>query len=110
MKSNVEEVNEAGVTEADENTETTGIEEVEVEFDKIVETAGEEGDEEMAEVASGHEADAEGLGDEAADNGAASEGPATRNSQDESGDVSVDHTRQPRSPAQRPTKTIRKSQ
>ena len=57
--------------------------------------AGEEGDEEMAEEAREQGADAEGLGDEAADNGAASKGPATRNSQDESGDVDVDHTHQP---------------
>ena len=57
--------------------------------------AGEEGDEEMAEEAREQGADAEGLGDEAADNGAASKGPAARNSQDESGDVNVDHTHQP---------------
>ena len=90
-KLNVEELNEAAVVEADEKAETTGIEEVEVEFDEIVETTGEEGGEEMAEVASGHEADAEGLGDEAADNGAASEGPAARNSQN-GGDEDVGHT------------------
>ena len=88
-----------GVTETDENAETTGIEEVEVEFDKIIEMAGEEGDAEMAEEACGQGADAEGLGDEAADNGAASKGPATWNSQDKSGDVDVDHTRQPEEPS-----------
>ena len=56
-KSNVEEVDEVGVAEADENAETTGIEEVEVEFDEIVEMAGEEGDAEMAEEAHGQGAD-----------------------------------------------------
>ena len=80
MKLNVKELDEAGVTEVDGNAETTGIEEVEVEFNEIIETAGKEGSEEMAEEASGHKTDAKGLGDEAADNEAASEGPAARNS------------------------------
>ena len=80
------------MAEADENAETASIEEVEVEFDELIETAGEEGDEEKAE-ASGHETDAEGLGDEAADNGAASEGPTARNSRENCGDIDVEHMR-----------------
>ena len=70
--------------------ETTGIEEAGA-ADETVETTGEKGGEEMVE-ANGQGADAEGLGEEAADNGVASEGPVARNGREDGGDADVDHT------------------